>query len=68
MKQSFGKINNFVKLLTRLTIPPPKKKEREREDRWLVSGINSQFLKKHNQCEINNSNNYITIKEIGFVF
>ena len=33
MKQSFGKINNFVKLLTRLTIPPPKKKEREREDR-----------------------------------
>lgn len=71
MKQSFGKINN-VKLLARLT-PPPTEKKKKREDRWLVSGISSQFLKKHklpqlNPCEINNSNNYITIKEIGFVY
>ena len=39
--KSIGKTSNVIKLLAR------KKREREREDRLVVSGINSQFLETH---------------------
>ena len=45
-----------------------QQEKKEREDRLVASGINSQFLETHtlsqiNQHEITNLNNYVTINE-----